>query len=128
MLYESGENYLETIYLLKKSNKEVRSIDIALKLNYSKASISRAVNHLKGSGYITVDDKGFIDFTQKGLEMVEEIYEKHQILTRFFMLSINLDEKSAEEEACKIEHIISPKTFELIKQYVSENKQRRLQL
>jgi DtxR family Mn-dependent transcriptional regulator len=121
MLHESGENYLETIYLLKKSIKEVRSIDVALKLNYSKASISRAVNHLKKSGYITIDDKGYIDFTSKGLERVERIYEKHQILTRFFMLSIDLDEKSAEEEACKIEHIISPETFGRIKKYVNDN-------
>jgi len=117
-IHESGENYLETIYLLKKELGDVRSIDIAIKLNYSKASISRAMGLLKRANYITIDNQGHIQLTKVGQTKANEIYDRHLVLTKFFMLTIDLDEKIAEKEACKIEHIISKETFTKIKKYV----------
>lgn len=118
-IHESGENYLETILLLKNETAEVRSIDIALKLNYSKASISRAMGLLKKAEYITIDKKGYIQFTQKGINKAKEIYDRHITLTTFLIKTLDLDKETAEEEACKMEHIISSKTFKKIKDYVT---------
>lgn len=120
-IHESGENYLETIYLLKKSMGEVRSIDVATKLEYTKASISRAMGLLKKASYIVIDAQGHIQLTKEGLTKAKAIYDRHLILTKFFMLTIALDEKAAEKEACKIEHVISNSTFSKIKHFVSEN-------
>jgi len=119
-LHESGENYLETILLLKRRMGEVRSIDIANELDYSKPSVSRAVGILRESGYITVDDNGLIQFTEKGRKRAEGVYERHRIIGEFLKMSLGLDSALADTDACRIEHIISPETFARIKRYVAE--------
>jgi Mn-dependent DtxR family transcriptional regulator len=113
-LHESGENYLETILILMKRNGEVRSIDIANELNYTKASVSKAMKQLRENGYATVDKHGLISFTEKGKKRAERIYERHQLLSDFFV-SLGVDKETATDDACKIEHIISEKTFQKIK-------------
>lgn len=118
MLYQSGEDYLETILILQNKNGYVRSIDIAQSLGYSKPSISRAMANLKKEEYIEMDSKGLITFTQKGLETAEMIYNRHLIITNFLIKSLGVDEKVAEDDACKIEHIISVDTFEKMKEYL----------
>jgi len=118
-LHESGENYLETILLLKRQKGEVRSIDIANELDFSKPSVSRAVGILRENGYITMEDNGLIEFTEKGRERAEGVYERHRIIGSFLELSLGLDPAVADTDACRIEHIISPETFERIKKYVA---------
>lgn len=118
-LQESGENYLETILVLKLKYGAVRSIDVANELSYSKPSVSRAVSVLKSAGHITVDAKGMIELTDSGREIAETIYERHQLLTQYLM-NICVDEKTAAEDACRIEHVISPVTFEKLKQHVQK--------
>lgn len=117
-MHESGENYLETILLLKSRNGSVRSIDVADELGYSKASISRALGILREDEYVFVDDKGNIEFTQKGREMAEAIYERHCLISRFLEETLELAPEIAERDACRIEHIISPETFARIKAFV----------
>lgn len=119
-LFESGENYLETILRLKKEIGDVRSIDIATSLNYSKASVSRAMGIMKKGGFITVDEKGYIHFTEKGLLKARSIYERHRIITRYLEDSLHIDKELAEKDACRIEHIISPETFNAIKKLYSQ--------
>lgn len=117
-MYESGENYLETILILSKRNGNVRSIDIAKELNFSKPSVSRAMGLLKESDHIDVDDTGLIKLTEKGRQMAEKIYEKHKVLTAFLMRTADVSEEIAEEDACKIEHILSDRTFNGIKEFM----------
>ena len=117
-MYESGENYLETILMLKEKHGTVRSIDIARMLNFSKPSVSRAVGILKEDGYIIVETNGEIEFTQKGKEKAEGIYERHKLLTRFLQEVSKVSAKVAEEDACKMEHIISDETFQGIKEFM----------
>lgn len=117
-MYESGENYLETIFVLHKRNGSVRSIDIARELDFSKPSVSRAVGILKDSGYIIVDEHGLIDLTDEGLEKAESIYERHQLLTAFLMKTAKVSEEIAEDDACKIEHVVSDDTIQGIKDYL----------
>lgn len=119
-MYESGENYLETILLLKKSNPSVRSIDIARELNYSKPSVSRAVGLLKEAGYICVGEDGGIELTQTGRQKAEAIYERHCILTEFLIKTAGVTKEQAEEDACRIEHIISDPTFQGIKKFLTQ--------
>lgn len=114
-IHESGENYLETILILNKRNKEVRSIDIARELGFAKPSISRAVGILKDKGYITVDGKGYISLTESGESLAGKIYERHKILTNYF-IQIGVDKETAEKDACRIEHILSDITFEKIRE------------
>lgn len=121
-MYESGENYLETILLLKKRKGLVRSIDIARELNFSKPSVSRAVGILKEDGFILVDESGYIELTDKGSQKAESVYERHRYLTLFLEKIINVSSEIAEEDACKIEHIISEETFQNIKKYYDEHK------
>lgn len=118
-MHESGENYLETILILQQRNGEVRSVDIAEELNYSKASISRAISILKDSGYVVVGSGGRIEFTEKGRAAAEAIYERHCLIGRFLESVLDLDHEIADRDACRIEHIISPETFERIKTYLS---------
>ena len=113
-LQESGEMYLETIYTLTKDRSNVRSIDVCEHMGFSKPSVSRAVGLLKNGGFITVDKDGYITLTDVGLEVGEKIYQRHQILTRFFV-RLGVDEVIAAEDACKIEHDISDQSFEAIK-------------
>lgn len=112
-IQESGENYLETILILRERNKMVRSIDIARELGYTKPSISRAVSVLKTNGYIYVDGAGYITLTDKGEALAEKIYNRHKTLTSY-LICIGVDSATAEQDACRIEHIISDQTFDKI--------------
>lgn len=116
-LKPSGEMYLETIYLLSQEKGTVRSIDIASHMNYSKPSISRAVSRLKEDNYITVDKNGYIELTKSGLLIAQKIYERHTVLSNVLM-RLGVDEETALEDACKIEHVISDKSFETLKKHL----------
>ena len=120
-LQESGEMYLETIYTLTKERPNVRSIDISEKMGFSKPSVSRAVGLLKNGGFITVDKDGYITLTEAGLEVGEKIYQRHLILTQFF-IRLGVDETVAAEDACKIEHDISDESFNAIKRAMEEHQ------
>lgn len=121
-MYESGEMYLETILILKKRKSQVRSIDIARELNFSKPSVSRAVSILKDDGYISIDSSGYIELTEKGTKTANDIYEKHKILTEFFTTVVKVSPEIAEEDACRIEHVISDETFQGLKRILEEYK------
>lgn len=122
-IYESRENYLETILVLKKLNGQVRSIDIARKLNFSKPSVSRAIGILKEDGFVVIDKDGYIEFTQKGKEKAESVYDRHNQITEFLISIVGVSADIAEEDACRIEHVISEETFLKIKEYLNEAKQ-----
>ena len=113
-LQESGEMYLETILVLSKNLKNVRSLDIAKYLHYSKPSISRAMGILRNAKYIAIDESGFITLTNSGREIAEKIYERHVVISGL-LESIGVDKETAAEDACRIEHVISDKSFEAIK-------------
>ena len=121
-MHESGEDYIETIYLLKKKKGMVRSIDVANELNFSRPSVSRAVGLLKDDGLLTVEEDGELVLTELGLKKAKSVYEKHTNLTKFLMLTAGVNEDIAETDACRIEHIISPETFRGIKKYIKEHK------
>ena len=114
---ESGEMYLETIYILLKNKSYVRSIDIAEYMNYSKPSVSRGVGLLKKNGYITVDKDGYITLTDIGKKAAENIFERHIVLTQM-LISLGVDKETASKDACKMEHIISEKTFMAMKKHI----------
>lgn len=113
-LHESAEMYLETIYVLCKKSNSVRSIDVAEYMGYSKPSISRAMGLLKRDGYLSVDPEGFLSLTAEGQSIAEKIFERHTILSRF-LTGLGVDEATASEDACKIEHVISDISFDAIK-------------
>ena len=117
---ESGENYLETILILSKRKGAVRSIDVAAELNFSKPSVSRAMGILKERGYILMDRQGYITLTETGLEYASQVYERHRLLTVFFTL-LGVDGATAEQDACRIEHVISEESFSRIRHFV-ENR------
>lgn len=121
-IHESGENYLETILILQNKNGSVRSIDIATELDYTKASISRAMSILKKSGYITMETGGNIHLTEIGKEKANQIYERHRLITKFLMASLDIDEDIAVSDACRIEHVISQESFDKIKEWIEKNK------
>ena len=114
---ESAENYLETILIIKKEKGNVRSIDIANELGVTKPSVSVAMKSFREEGYITVDENGGIDLTQKGMEIANRVYEKHKIIAKALM-AIGVSEKTAYEDSCKIEHDISNETFEKLKDFL----------
>ena len=116
-IQESGENYLETILILEKRNGIARSVDIANELNFSRASVSRAMSLLKSSGYIKIGSINQILLTDVGREIAEQVYEKHCILKNFLVL-IGVNEDIASEDACKMEHIISEQTFNCLKELI----------
>ena len=120
-LQESGEMYLETIYILTKKNHVVRSLDVAEYMNFSKPSVSRAVGLLKQGEYITVDQEGYLHLTAMGEEIAAKMYERHMLLTEF-LIRLDVDRETASADACKIEHDISDKSFEAIKRHVNEKK------
>ena len=121
LLLESGEMYLETILILQQRIRNVRSIDISEEMQFSKPSVSRAVKLLKTNGYINVDPNGYITFTDKGREVAEEIYERHQVLTKC-LISLGVSEETASKDACKIEHDLSKETFEAIKEHMKHHR------
>ncbi|MBO5291534.1 MAG: metal-dependent transcriptional regulator [Clostridia bacterium] len=120
-LQESGEMYLETVYILSKKSESIRSIDICEYMGYSKPSVSRAVGLLKNGGYVTVDEKGYITLTNEGKSVAEKMFERHTILTDF-LVKLGVDKDIASEDACKIEHHISEESFEAIKRHVNAFK------
>ncbi len=120
-LAESGEMYLETIYVLTRHSTSVRSIDVAESMGYSKPSISRAIGILKAGEYISVDKSGFITLTEKGVNKAEELYERHTILTDL-LISLGVAPETAAVDACKIEHVISTESFDAIKNYIANKK------
>ena len=113
-LQESGEMYLESIFILSKEKGNVRSIDICEYMGYSKPSVSRAVGLLKNGGYISVNKDGYITLTSAGLDIAQNIYERHTILTSV-LTYLGVDKETASEDACRIEHVISKESFEAIK-------------
>lgn len=115
-IQESGEMYLETIYVLNNKSGRVRSIDICEEMGYSKPSVSRAIGILKKNEYIEVDKKGYITLTQSGEELAQKIYERHTIITQF-LISLGVDKDTASEDACKMEHVISDSSIEAIKKF-----------
>lgn len=121
-LQESGEMYLESILVLSKRGP-VRSIDIVEFMNYSKPSVSRAVGILKDGGYITVDKNGFIELTEIGLETAIKIYERHELISDFLVM-LGVDKETATEDACKLEHHLSDKSFEAIKKHIEKYRNK----
>lgn len=118
-MQESGEMYLETIYILSQKSDSVRAIDVGNHMGYSKPSVSRALGILKKDGLITVGDSGHLELTKKGLSMAKKIYERHTVLSRMFM-ALGVDEETATDDACRIEHYISDKSFKAIKDHIEK--------
>ncbi len=116
-IQESAENYLETIYMLKNRLGSVRSIDIVNELNFSKPSISVAMKHFRENGLIEMDAQGLITLTDEGLAIAKRTYERHQLLTQFF-ISIGVSEEVASEDACRTEHILSSETIDCIRNHL----------
>ncbi len=118
-LHESGEMYLETIYVLCNKQNTVRSIDVAEHMGYSKPSVSRAVGLLKKQGLLTVDKDGFLHLTDQGYETAELIFERHTVLTKL-LVTMGVSPETADEDACKIEHVISEETLIAIKRFLAQ--------
>jgi len=119
-LQESGEMYLESIYVLSKAQSTVRSIDISEYMGYSKPSVSRAVNLLKNGGYITMDKDNLITLTESGLEIAQKIFDRHTLIANL-LIRLGVSEKTAVEDACKMEHAISDESFEAIRRHMIEH-------
>ena len=119
-LQESGEMYLETIYILSQKHSAVRSVDVGEYMGYSKPSVSRAVGILKNGGYLTTDADGYLSLTDAGLEVAKKLYERHTMLTDF-LIRLGVSEKTAAEDACKMEHDISDETFEAMKRHAKKH-------
>lgn len=122
-LQESGEMYLETILILSQKSPNVRSIDVAEHMNFSKPSISRAMGLLRSGGYIETDKSGFITLTESGREIAEKIYARHQVLTETLIL-LGVDPVTAAEDACKMEHDISDTTFAAFQAHLVQHKSK----
>ena len=118
-LLESGEMYLETIYVLSQQSSAVRSVDVAEHLGYSKPSVSRAVGLLKKGGLLEAGENGLLRLTEAGADRARRIYERHTVLSRLLM-NLGVDEETATEDACRIEHYISDKTFDAIKAHMAK--------
>ena len=118
-LQESGEMYLETIYVLSQRSNSVRSIDVAEHMGFSKPSVSRAVGLLKKDGMLLVDESGYLKLTETGTEKAKRIYERHTVLSGLLM-KLGVDEETASEDACRIEHYISDTSFEAIKAHMQK--------
>ena len=116
-IQESGEMYLESIYVLSQKNPQVRSVDVGEYLGYSKPSVSRAVGLLKTGGYITVDKEGHLKLTEEGLQIAKKIYDRHTLISRL-LERLGVEPEVAAADACKIEHAISDQSFEAIKAYI----------
>lgn len=119
-IQESAENYLEAILMLKNKNGYVRSVDVANHLNFTKPSVSVAMKAFREEGYIQIDKAGDISLTEKGMEIAEKIYERHQVIAKA-LLALGVDEKTAYADSCKIEHDISNDTFQKIKTHLKNH-------
>ncbi len=118
-LQESGEMYLETIYILSTKSNSVRGIDIGEYMGYSKPSVSRALGLLRDEGLVKKDDDGFIKLTEAGKILAKRIYERHTVLTKMF-ISLGVDKETAAEDACRIEHYISDTSFDAVKKHMEK--------
>ena len=116
---ESGEMYLETILVLSQKNANVRAVDVGEHMGFSKPSVSRAMGLLKKEGLVDTDEQGYIKLTKTGKAIAKRIYERHTLLSRLF-ISLGVDEKTATEDACRIEHYLSDETFDAIKKHANE--------
>ena len=122
-LMESGQMYLETIYVLSKEKTSVHSIDVSEHMGYSKPSVSRAVGLLKSGNYITIDEDGHITLTPEGQEIAEKILDRHTLLTQM-LVRMGVSQETAAADACKMEHVISDETFEAIKNHVEAHESK----
>lgn len=118
---ESAENYLETILMLSKTRPVVRSVDIAEELGFKKSSVSVAMKNLREKEHITVTKEGFIYLTDSGCQIAETIYERHEFLSKW-LISMGIDAETASNDACRMEHVISPQSFAAIKSFVQKNR------
>jgi DtxR family Mn-dependent transcriptional regulator len=125
-LQESGENYLEMIFVLQNKNGRVRSIDIAKAMSYSKPSVSRAMSVLKKAGYIIMHDDGYIELTESGLKVADRVYTRHRLLTKW-LTDIGVNPVTAAEDACRMEHVLSPETFQKIREHIESKSLRHSQ-
>jgi len=116
---ESAENYLETIYILSQGSDQVHSIDIVHELDYSKPSVSVAMKNLRENGYIEIDDDGHITLTSNGLKIATSMYERHTVMSDW-LVSLGVDRKTADNDACKMEHSMSEKSFSAIKNHIEK--------
>ncbi len=116
-MQESGEDYLESILVLKEAHGYVRSIDVARHMDFSKPSVSRAMGLLRENGYITMEKDGLIDLTPSGLEIAKRIYERHRLLTTW-LVSLGVPPADAAKDACRIEHDVSDETFQKMKTHI----------
>ena len=115
-LQESGQMYLETIFVLTQNSKAVRAIDVGEYMGFSKPSVSRALGLLKSGGFVIADENGFLSLTDAGLEVARKIYERHTVMTKL-LIHLGVDKETATEDACKLEHAISDKSFEALKKF-----------
>lgn len=115
-LHESGQMYLETIHVLLQKNNKIRAIDVGTELGYSKPSVSRAMGILKKGEYIAVDEDGYITLTESGRQIAEQLYERHTVLSGM-LEALGVDKKTAAEDACRIEHVISDESFAAVKEH-----------
>lgn len=122
-LHESGQMYLEAIYVLSQSRPVVRSIDVGEYLGYSKPSVSRAMGILKKNGYVTAAEDGALSLTDEGKTVAETMYVRHTVLTKM-LIALGVDKDTAAEDACRIEHVISNQTFDAIKQHIDWAEQQ----
>lgn len=120
-LQESGEMYLETIFVLTKENPHVRAIDVGEYMGFSKPSVSRAIGLLKSGGYVTVNKDGFLSLTEEGIYVAEKIYNRHKVISEF-LEKIGVCSETASADACKIEHVISDESFNAIKALAEKDK------
>ena len=118
-MLESGEMYLETIYILSQRSSSVRGVDVGEYMGFSKPSVSRAIGLLKKENLVYTDDLGHIKLTEEGEMKAKGIYERHRVLTKLF-INLGIDEKTAENDACRIEHYLSDKTFDAIKAHIEK--------
>ena len=123
-IQESAENYLETVLILSKRNPEVRSIDVATELGFSKPSVSVAMKNLRQKNLITVADNGDIRLTEDGHKIADKVYERHQLISSWLMI-LGVQEKTAIHDACRIEHIISEESFQALKKAVYELREQQ---
>lgn len=119
-MQQSGQTYLETIYLLKRENGHVKSIDVAKALGFSKPSVSRAMGKLKAEGYLEVGEKGELILTKEGNKIAKELVEKQETLTQFLMMTADVDQETAEDDARKMMHFISKKSFQGIRNFIKQ--------
>lgn len=122
-IQESGENYLETILLLREKKEYVRAVDVANELNFSKPSVSRAIGILKTVGFVEIEAGGNILLTPAGKQRAVEVYERHRLISQFLITTLGVSPETAASDACRIEHIISKESFDKIKEYILNKEQ-----